>query len=309
MRYLTFSTLLLCAALHATVAFSQSLSIINQSKTNAVVNAMAPASPSYVLQASANLHLWVDLRDQFQGLYSYQFDGSDVSQRYFRLKPSEEPPGNVRLMLLGDSMTSDCCGWGGGIYDYFKPNVTVINYAQAWVSTKVFLRSAEMDKMLVIKPKYVLIQYGYMDSSYDAQTAPDTFTSLPEFEANLRSIVAAVRSFNGTPILVTLHAPRQWDTNNHVISYQVYNDRNDITKKLAAELNTPLIDLFKLSEALFNKLGPSCYGWMHKEGFDPNDYLHMSHLGALWVSQLVAGALPDELGSSLTGIFTPPPQP
>ena len=49
-------------------------------------------------------------------------------------------------------MTSDCCGWGGGIYGYFKPNATVINYATAWASSKVFVRSAEWDKMLVVKP-------------------------------------------------------------------------------------------------------------------------------------------------------------
>ncbi len=310
MRYPTSPSapaLVLCAAVATTAAFGQSLSIIPAGQTNCSVEASAPAGTPYTLQASANLHLWVDIYDPVEGPYTYQFDGTGVAQRYFRLMPSAPPAPAIRVLLLGDSMASDCCGWGGGIYGYFKPNVTVINYAMAWTSTKVFLRSAEWDKMRLIKPDYVLMQYGYMDQAYDAETAPDTYTSPAEFADNLRTIVHAIRDFNGVPILITIHAGRVWDANGRILPS--WEARNAVTKQVAAELQTPLIDLNRLSTDLFNQLGPSCEAWMHLAGFPDGDVMHMSNLGAQYVSQLVVNALPDALGPYLTRIFDPPPKP
>jgi lysophospholipase L1-like esterase len=306
MRLLS-TVLLLCAALSASAALGQSLSIMKKAQTNYWVEASAPPDNPYALEASGNLHLWVGIQDQVQGQYSSQFDGAGVSQRYFRLTPSTPPAPPIRVMLIGDSMTADCCGWGAGIYGYFKPNATVVNYATAWASTKIFLKSAEMDKMLLIKPDYVLIQYGFMDLSWGADLAPDTYTTLQEFADNLRTIVQTVRGFNGVPILITLHAARLFDANGKVIPQ--WQDRNDVTKAVAAELQTPLIDLNQLTTDLFNQLGPTGTDFMHWAGGAPNDVMHLSPLGAQYVSQLVVNALPDGLGPYLIGIFDPPPKP
>ena len=203
-------------------------------------------------------------------------------------------------MLIGDSMTADCCGWGQGMYGYFKPNATVVNYAMAWSSTKAFLRSAEMDKMLVVEPDYVLIQYGFVDGGTD----PDRSTTLDEFADNLRTIVKMVRGFNGVPILVTLHAARVWDDNGKVIP--AWQDRNAVTRQVAAELQTPLIDLNQLSMELLNELGETGSDFMELWA---GDNMHLSPLGGQVVAQLVVNALPDNLGPYLTGIFDPPPIP
>jgi lysophospholipase L1-like esterase len=301
--------LLLCAALHISAAFGQSLSIIRKAQTNYWIDASAPQDNSYALQASGNLHLWVGIQDPVQGQYSSQFDGTGVSQRYFRLTPSAPAAPPIRVLLIGDSMTADCCGWGAGIYGYFKPNATVVNYATAWASTKVFLKSAEMDKMLLIKPDYVLMQYGFMDMSWGADAAPDTYTTDQEFADNLRAIVQIVRGFNGVPILITLHAARIFDANGQVIPQPQWQERNDVTKAVAAELQTPLIDLYQLTTDLFNRLGPSGTAFMHWAGGAPGDVMHLSPLGAQYVSQLIVNALPDSFGPYLTGIFDPPPKP
>ena len=298
--------LLVCAALTASAALGQSLSIVKEGASNYWVEASAPPNNPHALRASDNLHLWVDIHDEVQGQYSYRFHGSRVAQRYFRLTPSTPPSPPIRVMLLGDSMTSDCCGWGQGISDYFKPNATVINYAMSWTSTKVFLRSAELDKMLVVKPDYVLIQYGFMDQGSDLV---DSYTTLEEFAENLRTIVKMVRGFNGVPILVTLHSARVWDANGKVIP--TWQDRNAVTKQVASELQTPLIDLNQLTFDLFNELGPSCQEWMRLQGFVPEDVMHLSLAGAQFVARLVVNALPDSLGPYLVGILDQPsiPQP
>jgi lysophospholipase L1-like esterase len=80
-------------------------------------------------------------------------------------------------------------------------------------------------------------------------------------------------------------------------------------REVSAELNTPLIDLYKITTALFQELGPTGTAFMHWDAGEPNDNMHISALGAVWVSRVLTHALPDSLGPYLTGIFDPPPQP
>jgi lysophospholipase L1-like esterase len=187
--------------------------------------------------------------------------------------------------------------------NYFKPNATVINYAQPWTSSKIFLQSEELDKMLLIKPDYVLMEFGYSDYTPD----PDRGSTAQEFADNLRQIIQIVRGFNGTPILITLHADRQWDATGKLIPYE--NPYNAITRQIAAEQHTPLIDLYKLSVELFNKLGQSGCAFMTWDPSNPADGMHVSSLGAVYISQLVSKSLPDNLGPYLLGVLDPPPKP
>ena len=292
--------LFVCSTLAPSDSFGQSLSI-KKGETNYLVEASAPANDPRTLQVSDNLSLWIDVRTGIVGPETIPIDSTNVSQRYFRLiSPQPEAP-PIRVMILSDSMASDCCGWGGGIYGYFKPNATVINYGIAWTSTKVFLQSEEVDKMLLIKPQYVLMQYGYIDGSGD----PDRETTLAEFEANLRTIIQMVRSFDGVPVLITLHAWRLWDQQGKVIEYE--QNRNDIIRRLAAELNAPLIDLYKTTVSRFNELGPQGAAFM-EIGW-PGDHMHVSPAGARYVSWLVVKDLPGSLGPYLNPLSDAPPIP
>ncbi len=128
--------LLIALLLSANAAFSQSLSI-KKVDTNYWVEASAPADSPHTVQASDNMHLWVDIQD-VQESYSFTFDTAGVSERYFRFPPTAPPASPIVVMLIGDSMDSDCCGWGGGIYRYFKPNATVVNYSQPSATTSPF---------------------------------------------------------------------------------------------------------------------------------------------------------------------------
>ncbi len=139
------------------------------------------------------------------------------------------------------------------------------------------------------------------------QDAVDRGTTAAEYEANLRTIVNTVRSFNGVPIMVTLHSGRYFDPQGHVLKEQAWDGRNDITKKVAADLHTPLIDLHKSSMDLLNKLGEAGSQFIQ---LWPNDLMHLSQpLGSKYFAQLVAQDLPDEMGPYLTGLFDPLPKP
>ena len=288
------------------VALGQSLSIVKKGESGYWIEASAPPNVPHALQASENLHLWVNIHDDVQGQYSYPLDEAGVSRRFFRLTPWEQPE-PIRVVLVGDSMTADSSGWGQGTYVYFRSDATVINYATPNSSSKTFLRSEEMDKMLVLKPDYVLIQYGFVDAAWGPDLAPDHYTTLEEFGDNLRAIVNAVRGFDGVPILVTLHSIRRWDENGRVTPR--WEDRNGVTIQVAAELQTPLINLYQLTMDLFNELGPNGCGFMQWAGAGPEDLMHLSPLGAQYVARLLVNDLPDNLGPYLMGIFDPPPKP
>jgi hypothetical protein len=298
----SLQALFACAVLSISSALGQSVSIAPKDGTNYVVEASAPAGASYTLQASANLHLWVDIHDIGLEKYTYQFAPGDARFRYFRLIPTPPAAPDIVVLLLGDSMTADISGWGSGFKTFFKPNATIVNYAEAYTSTKVFMASPEWDKMLLIEPNYVLIQYGFMDSDPSERGSNAT-----EFEANLRTIVETVRSFNGVPILVTLHSGRYFDAQDHVIPLQAWEGFNVITRKVAADLHTHLIDLNRSSAALLNKLG---YDGSEFLRLWPNDLMHLSQpLGSKYVGQLVVSDLPDDLGPYLIGLFDPLPKP
>jgi lysophospholipase L1-like esterase len=289
----------ICAILSTTPVFGQALSI-KKTDTNYWIEASAGTGESRTLQESDNLHLWVDIHD-VQEPYSFAFDTAGVSERYFRLPPSVPPAPPIRVMIIGDSMDSDCCGWGGGIYRYFKPNVTVVNYSQPSTTTQAFLQSAELDKMMLLEPQYVLMQFAWSDGAAVGGVSRD------DFAANLREIVRIIRGFNGIPILINLHAAREWDAEGNLSPWE--HPYNVQIRAVSTELNTPFVDLYQITRVLFNELGPTGVAFMHADQFGPEDVMHVSPLGAVYVSRLLTHYLPDSLGPYLTGIFDPPPRP
>jgi lysophospholipase L1-like esterase len=292
--------LLCCIASFADAVLGQSLSINRKGENEVWIEASTPPDTRYSLQASGNLHLWADLHDEVQGQLSHRLDNAGVSQCFFRLTPWRPLAPPIRLVLLGDSTASDCCGWGQGLYNYFKPSVRFVNYAMPWFSTKLFLQSAEMDKLLVVRPDFVLVQFGFVDTAF---WDSDRGTTLEEYRANLQIIIQTILGFEGIPILITPHAARRFDDQGKVIPWLV--DRCAVVKAVAAELQTHLIDLNQLTTDLYNQLGDSESKYMDWN----NDQVHFSPEGAQVISRLVVHALPDSLGPYLVGIFDPPSKP
>src|SRR5687767_7417623 len=118
--------LLVHAALCAT-AFAQSLVVTNKTDGKIWIEAKAPAGVPHTLQVSADLRFWTDLSSSITDTYSAEVTNSWVARKYFRMVPTAPDPDPIRLAVIGDSLSSDCCGWGGGLYGYFKPWATVVN--------------------------------------------------------------------------------------------------------------------------------------------------------------------------------------
>ena len=291
-------------ALLANAALGQSLSI-RKGESEFLISAAAPPDTRYVLQASGNLHLWVDISDEVSGQVSNRIDSSGTTNLFFRLTaPIPFPP--ITIVVLGDSSVADFAsnfnlfnGWGQGLHGYFKPNARVINLAYPGYSSKDFLASDEKAKMIAIKPDFVLVAFGLVDEF----GVPEEATTLEEFEDNLKTILQIVRGFNGTPILVTPSVERFFNAQGK--TFPAYPDRFAVVADVAYELKTDFIDLNHLSVELVNQMGKSGsdYIWSGVE------YLHFSDKGAKIIAGLVANALPDRLGPYLIGIFNPRPKP
>ena len=107
------------------------------------------------------------------------------------------------------------------------------------------------------------------------------------------------------PILITPPVAREFDDQGAVILIPTFEQRCSIMKNVADELQTPLIDLNQMSIELFNKLGDSASAYITP----PANPAHFSLPGAQVFAQMVVNALPDSLGTYLTGIFDPLPKP
>ena len=297
-------------ALFTAAALGQSLSVSRNGAGEYWIEAIAPAETPYVLQASGNLRLWVDLKDAVSGPLVYRFDHAGVTNRYFRLAPSTPPAPPINVALIGDSTVADLisdggsyCGWGQGIYGYFKPSVRVVNLAWLGLSTKWFLGSEQYTKMLTIRPDYVLVQFGKVDDEVPS-TDPMAVT-FQEYAENLKSIVQTIRGFHGTPVLITPPVGRIFDDQGKVIVPPTFEQRCAIMKDVATETQTHLIDLNQMSIELFNRLGDSGSAYITP----PGNPAHFSVPGSHVFAQMVVNAFPDCLGAYLTGIFDPLPKP
>lgn len=282
---------------------AQSIVISKKPDKSYSIDVTAPSNNPHNLQTTENFKLWVDVREDIQGTYSYPLNTNGVTERYFRLKPSTGPADPITVLVIGDSMPSLCCGWGRGLGRYFKDNVTYVNYGTAWYSTRVFLQSAEWDKMLLLQPNYVLINFGWIDGGID----PDRNTTLEQFRENLMIIINTIKEWGGVPIITTLHAPRRFDAHGKV--EQVRQWHSEVAIDVAQDLGLPWVDLYKLTLDLFNELGPDGVGFFLYNPNDPSDLMHFSELGAIWVSQLLVKELPPVFGPYLKNVFEPPPQP
>lgn len=291
-----FNAALLCLILSTNPAFGQSLAISKKPDATYWIEGNAPVENPGTLQISDNLHLWVDLQENIQQPYSVALDTNGVTERYFRLTPTVPAAPPIVVMLIGDSMSADCCGWGSGLRQYFKENVTFVNYAQPWTSSRTFFQSAEYDKMLLVKPNYLFMQFAYSEPGIPED----------EYMNNLRTIIQLVRGWDGVPIMITLHAARLWDSQGVLVPSE--HPYNALMKQVGVQTSTTVIDLYPITRKLFQELGPVRAEFMKWAG-DPEDGVHTSPLGAIWISRLLTHAFPDNFGPYLTGIFDPPPNP
>jgi len=159
----------------------------------------------------------------------------------------------VKIALAGDSTVTDSAGWGFGFKKSLSREALCQNFAQGGQSSKSFRDTRWWERTLAAKPAYVLIQFGHNDmpgKGPNRETDPAT-----TYAENLARFVAEARAAGAKPVIVTSLARRIFEPDGKLRGELA--PYADAARKVAAEQNVPLVDLFARSLALVEKLGPA----------------------------------------------------
>jgi len=142
--------------------------------------------------------------------------------------------------------------WGQMIPSFFKDGVVINNLAESGLSLGSFLASKRLDKILsVIKPgDYLFIEFGHNDQKEKGVTDG----AWKSYTERMKLFVNETRKKGGIPVIVTPTSRRSFDSTGKLEN--TLGDYPDAGKKVAAEMNVPLIDLNAMTKKLFEAMGP-----------------------------------------------------
>jgi lysophospholipase L1-like esterase len=163
----------------------------------------------------------------------------------------------ITLFLAGNSTVVDqdkepWAAWGQMVTRFFKPGeVVVANYAESGEALSSFVSSKRLAKILsVIKPgDYLFVEFGHNDQKQKG----DGIGPWESYTNSLKLFVNEARGRGANPVLVTSMHRRNFDENGKVIN--TLGDYPAAVRKVAADLQVPLIDLNAMSQMLYEAWG------------------------------------------------------
>ncbi len=205
----------------------------------------------------------------------------------------------VRIALVGDSTVTEGSGWGTGFREQCRAQVECLNLARNGRSSRSFIAEGHWQKVLADRPAYVLLQFGHNDQpGKGVERETDAKTTYKEF---LRRYVDEARAAGAKPILVTSLARRNFK--DGLIAPDILTTYAAAAREVAAEKQTPLIDLSALSIELLNKLGATTAAEFDVKNKDGSpDRTHLSRKGSATFGKLVAKELVKAV-PELTALF------
>lgn len=201
---------------------------------------------------------------------------------------------SIRIALVGDSTQTEKQGYGIGFCANLDTSrVDCVNHAKGGASTKTYRRDGLWATAFSPRPDWMLIQFGHND----VQTAShgDRETDLAtEYPANLRRFVEEARAAGVKPILVTPIARQYFKEDGKI--HDDLPGHVEAMKKVAAEMNVPLIDLHQLSQDYLEKIGQPAGAKLsatkrNAEGETVQDKTHFSLAGSYVFGRMVAEAM------------------
>jgi lysophospholipase L1-like esterase len=192
----------------------------------------------------------------------------------------------VRIALAGDSTVNDAGGWGPGFRACFTERVEVVNLARNGRSTKSFRAEGLWDSVLAARPDYVLIQFGHSDVP---GKGPDRETdAATTYRENMLRFLDEAAKNGARPVLVTSIVRRLF-TAEGKIKVDSLAPYVDGVRKIAAEKNVPLIDLYTLTREQAEELGPEGSLQVGRTGLDGKpDTTHLGPWGQRTIGAMVA---------------------
>lgn len=159
----------------------------------------------------------------------------------------------VKIVLSGDSTVNDEGGWGTGFRAQFGSDVEVVNLALNGRSSKSFRDEGAWAPALTAKADYILIQFGHNDGpgkGADRETEPKT-----TYRANLLRYIEEARAVGAKPVLVTSIVRRVFTVDGRIKADSLVPYVEE-ARLVAAEAHVPLMDMYALTRAQAETLGP-----------------------------------------------------
>lgn len=160
-------------------------------------------------------------------------------------------------------------------------------------SSRSFISEGRLDAIAArIRPgDFLFIQFGHNDEKPDAKRATVPGTTYKE---HLQRYLEVARRNGAHPVLVTPVARRHYDSGGRIVD--THGDYLTAMRELAAETQTPLIDLAERSTALFESVGvegtKDIFMWAVPGEYAAfpvgmEDNTHFQHRGAVQIAGLV----------------------
>jgi lysophospholipase L1-like esterase len=167
---------------------------------------------------------------------------------------NRKPGTKIRVDLIGDSTQTDNAGYGRGFCANLTSAVDCLNMARGGASTKTFRTLGLWNRALATKPDYMVIQFGHNDyEKVDGTPENDRQVTLAVYEANLRTFITEARDAGIKPVLCTPLTRRFFGDDGKV--HSDLTAHADLMKRVAKDMQVPLIDLHAQSIALLNQIG------------------------------------------------------
>ncbi|MFK7833897.1 MAG: rhamnogalacturonan acetylesterase [Winogradskyella sp.] len=170
------------------------------------------------------------------------------------------------LFLAGDSTVADqdlepWASWGQFITAYLNTTIVVANYASSGASLSSFKSRKRLDKILsqLQNEDIVIIEFGHND---EKQKGKDKGPWL-SYTNSLKAYITKIRAKGGIPILVTPTQRRLFNNQGQLIN--THGEFPEAMRKVATDFDVPLIDLTKMTTALYESWGieDSKKGFVH----------------------------------------------
>lgn len=183
----------------------------------------------------------------------------------------------MTIGLIGDSTVATTYGWGPSFAAQCNDRAKVLNFARNGATLDSL--SQKLDVLLKQKPDYVLIQFGHNDMKrYDTES----------YSTKLKVYVKKVMAAGATPIVLSSVTRRNFDGNGkvepRVINNRTLHDYSLAARAVAQKAKVTFIDLYAVSLAHHNKIGPDA-----SAAYNPtaDDTTHFNQQGAKAIASLI----------------------
>ncbi len=218
-----------------------------------------------------------------------------------------EPVNCPTVFVIGDSTVTDQrfepgASWGQ-MLPRFLPGVAVANHAESGETMKSFITGLRLAKVLsqIKAGDYLFMQFGHNDEKKNwPQTYVEAHTT---YKAYLKILIAETRLHGATPVLVTSMQRRNFDAQGKIKN--THGDYPQAVREVAGEEKVALIDLERMSVALYESLGPDKAPLAFSNG--GKDVTHHNNYGAYELAKCVAQGIRDTglpLAKSIAADFT-----